>query len=417
MSDQMKNLLIGLFIVAAMLATAWSILFFKPSIGDGKKTLHVRFSNIAGISVGTRVTLAGKPIGEVEAIKEVKTAREDQMDPLGRIYFYELTLRVDSSVEIYNSDELAIRTTGLLGEKSIAIIPKAPRKGQESKNVTDQVLYADSTEPLEQAFHQVSEVAEKLQSAVGNFEEWFVENEDELSNAIKSFADAMGEAHVTLKSFNEKDMVTSIKDAVDVFTDNMKLIRDALQEMHQNEMVAKFDEILTNFVDASQSIKTDGSQMLANINKFTKQIADGKGTLGRLISDDDFYLRLTNLMGKVDTLMNDINHYGLLFQYDKHWQRLRTKRANLMSALQSPKEFRQYYETEIDSINTSIERLAMLLEKAEKRKKKDELVNSPSFKKDFADLLRKVDGFMDSLKLYNEDLIEHQDQETPKCDP
>ncbi len=413
----MKNLLIGLFIVAAMFAVAWAILFFKPSIGDGKKILHVRFSNVAGISIGTRVTLAGKPVGEVAAIKEVKTAREDQVDALGRIYFYELTLRVDSSVEIYNTDQLAIRTTGLLGEKSIAIIPMAPGKGEEAKLVTDQILYADSTEPLEQAFHEVSSVAEKLDSAVGNFEQWFMENKEELSEAIQSFANAMGEAHVTLKSFNEKDMVSSVKDAVDVFTDNMKLIRDALQEMHQNEMVSKFDEILTNFVDASKSIKTDGGEMLANINKFTKDIANGKGTLGKLISDEDFYLRFTNIMSKVDTLMNDINHYGLLFQYDKHWQRIRTKRANLLQALQTPKEFRQFYEGEIDGINVGIERLSMLLERAEQRKNKTEILQSPSFKKDFADLLQKVDGLMDSLKLYNEDIIEHQQESPPKCDP
>ncbi len=413
----MKNLLIGLFIVASLFAVAISILFFKPSIGDGKKTLHVRFSNIAGISLGTRVTLAGKPVGEVVAIQEVKTARENPMDALGRIYFYELTLRVDSSVEIYNTDQIAIRTTGLLGEKSIAIIPMAPSKGEESKLVTDQILYADSTEPLEQAFHQVSQVAEKMESAVGNFEQWFVENKEELSSAIESFANAMGEVHITLKSFNEKDMVSSIQDAVVVFTDNMKLIRGALQEMHQKEMVSKFDEILTNFVEASQSIKTDGSAMLANISKFTKDIADGKGTLGRLISDDDFYLRITNIMGKVDTLMNDINHYGLLFQYDKHWQRIRTKKANLVNALQSPKEFRQYYESEIDCVGTGIERLSMLLERAEKQQKKEEILRSSSFKKEFSDLLKKVDGLMDSLKLYNEDLIQRQEEATPKSDP
>jgi phospholipid/cholesterol/gamma-HCH transport system substrate-binding protein len=416
MTEQMKNLLIGLFILAAMIAAGWAILFFKPSVGDGKKILHVRFSNIAGISVGTRVTLAGKPVGEVDAIHEVKTAREDQMDPMGRIYFYELTLRVDSSVEIFNSDEVAIRTTGLLGEKSIAIIPKAPRKGQEPKIVTDQILYADSTEPLEQAFHQISQVSEKLENAVGNFDQWFVENHDELSTAIKSFADAMGEVHISLKSFNEKDVVSSVKDAVVVFTDNMKLIRDALQEMHQNEMVSKFDEILTNFIDASQSIKDDGGAMLANMNKITKDIAEGKGTLGKLVSDDDFYLRVTNIMSKVDTLMNDINHYGLLFQYDKHWQRIRTKRANLLQALESPKEFRQYYETEVDAISTSIERLSILLDKAEQRKNKEEVMRSPSFKSDFADLLKKVDCLMDSLKLYNEDLIQHQETE-PDHDP
>ena len=72
MSDKLKSVLIGIFIFAAVFSTIYVILFLEPQIGDGAKTLKVKFSNISGINVGTRVTLAGKPIGEVEKIKTVK---------------------------------------------------------------------------------------------------------------------------------------------------------------------------------------------------------------------------------------------------------------------------------------------------------------------------------------------------------
>jgi phospholipid/cholesterol/gamma-HCH transport system substrate-binding protein len=68
MTDKMKNILIGLFVSAAVTLTIAMILFLDPKIGDGKKTLEVRFSNISGITIGTRVTFAGKPVGEVESI-------------------------------------------------------------------------------------------------------------------------------------------------------------------------------------------------------------------------------------------------------------------------------------------------------------------------------------------------------------
>src|SRR3989304_7984515 len=123
MSDKLKNILIGFFALLGIVITICTVLFLKPSIGDGKKILNVKFSNIQGLNIGTRVTFAGKPIGEVIEIKEVKDARKDRKDEFSRYYFYLLKLKVDSSVEVYNSDIVSLQTTGLMGEKSIAINP------------------------------------------------------------------------------------------------------------------------------------------------------------------------------------------------------------------------------------------------------------------------------------------------------
>ncbi|NGX35976.1 MAG: hypothetical protein K1000chlam1_00812, partial [Candidatus Anoxychlamydiales bacterium] len=119
MSDKLKNVLIGLFALMGITVIVGVTLFLQPSVGDGKKTLNVRFSNVSGISSGTRVTLAGKPIGEVFRITKVEDARKHKTDEFGRLYFYELKLKVDSSVDVYDTDVIAIQTTGLMGEKSI----------------------------------------------------------------------------------------------------------------------------------------------------------------------------------------------------------------------------------------------------------------------------------------------------------
>ena len=81
MTDRMKNILIGLFVTGAVATMIGLVLFLKPTVGDGKKTMCVRFTNISGISVGTRVNFAGKPIGEVVHIQELPKAREMADDP------------------------------------------------------------------------------------------------------------------------------------------------------------------------------------------------------------------------------------------------------------------------------------------------------------------------------------------------
>ena len=65
-------------------------------MGDGKETLVVRFSNINGLSVGTRVMFAGKPVGEVVEIQQIPGARaKPTTDELGQVYFYQLILKIE----------------------------------------------------------------------------------------------------------------------------------------------------------------------------------------------------------------------------------------------------------------------------------------------------------------------------------
>ena len=66
MNDRVKAFWLGIFIIIGIIITTWLVLFLKPSVGDGKTTLTVRFSNIDKVEEGTRVTFAGKPVGEVK---------------------------------------------------------------------------------------------------------------------------------------------------------------------------------------------------------------------------------------------------------------------------------------------------------------------------------------------------------------
>src|ERR1700722_15350941 len=108
-NNSVKNMLIGVFIIAACSLLIGIVMFLKPSVGDGKKTLYVRFANINAIDIGTRVTYAGKPVGEVVAISEIYHARSQPVDSEGHFYFYQLTLKVDSSVVVYNTDDISLQ--------------------------------------------------------------------------------------------------------------------------------------------------------------------------------------------------------------------------------------------------------------------------------------------------------------------
>lgn len=400
MTDQLKNTLIGIFVACAIVIAVSLVMFLDPNVGDGKKMLKVRFANIAGLGVGTRVTCAGKPVGEVATISEVPNARHLPTDERGKVFLYELELKVDSSVQFYSTDEIAIRTTGLMGEKSIAIIPNAVGK---TSVVTDDIIFANSIDPLENTFNQVSKAAGNLQSTVGHLDGWFLENQKNLADSIKSFDKTMARMSTVLESIHDEQLIASLKESSDLLSANLGLLHNALEE---DGLLHKTASLVNNLDQTVTYLNTEGVQTLRYMNQIGRDIATGTGTIGRFINSDDFYLRLSSVMGKTETLMNDINHYGILFQYDKSWQRSRTKRANQLKALETPGEFRSFFEGEVDTIQTSLGRLSELLDRASNVDTRDKIFQSEEFKLGFGSLYRKVQSLTDSLKLYNEELVQ-----------
>ncbi|MCB1071665.1 MAG: MCE family protein [Chlamydiia bacterium] len=396
MIDYMKNMLIGLFVVVACALIVGIILFLEPSVGDGKETLVVRFSNINGLSLGTRVMFAGKPVGEVVAIEQIKQAREQPTDELGQVYFYQLILHVDSSVHVYNTDEITVQTSGLLGEKSIAIIPRSPPKGVKPTLITASTpVYAESVDPLESAFNELSQLSDKVEETLDKVIAWIDQNGQELGAAIQSFDDAMYEASIALAQVNKSNLLGEVKTGIQNFSAAMRDVHYAFDQMNADDVFNNLGITMRNARNASYAFE----HVMDNV-------ALGKGTIGKLFVDDDTYLRVTAILSKLDTMMNDVNHYGFLFNLNKEWQRTRLKQATIMNALNTPQNFRDYFNKEVDLINTSMSRLSMLVDRAENSPEREKIFETNLFQKDFAELMRRSQALYDNLKLYNEQLMQ-----------
>ncbi len=396
MGEQTKNMLIGVFVIAAVAVIISLIMFLKPSVGDGKQTLYVRFSQINQINIGTRVLFAGRPVGEVVAIQEIHDARKKPIaDVLGEIYYYQLVLKIDSSIKVYDTDEITVQTTGLLGEKSIAIIPKIPPKGAAPKRVTNQPIYAQSVDPLENAFNQLSSLSKDMRKTFQLATQWLRKNGDDMGDAVRSFGSTMDELQITIQSINDQKLTTDIKTAINTFTDTLCDVQESIAELKDGDVFSNAGIMMENLKCASQDVK-----------EITADISKGKGTLGRLITGDDFYLHMQAILSKVETLMNDINHYGFLFHLNKSWQRQRAQRITILNALNTPENFKNYFEMEVSQINTSMSRLSILIDKAEVSPERQEILSDEQFQKEFRELLRQAEELSENLKLYNQQLSE-----------
>lgn len=390
MREATKNMLIGTFVLLACALVIGMIFFLKPRIGDEKQTLYARFSNINRITVGTRVLFAGKPVGEVTAIKEIPYARDEPTDVLGRVYFYQLTLKIDSGVKVYTCDEISLQTSGLLGEKSVAIIPKAPPKGVVPRLITDQSpFYANSVDPIENSFNDLSSLATEMEGTFRLVTQWIEQHGEELAGSIVSFGDVMDEMKTTVAEINADHLVNEVTEATKNFSQVMCQIDNAMEQLDRGAVFSNIGDLVAHLKTSSEAVE-----------EITQKIASGTGTIGRLVKSDDLYLQSSAILSKADTMMNDINHYGILFHLNKNWQRTRTQRMDLLNSLATPDQFKSYFEREVSQINTAMCRLSLLMNRED--------FDNERFKDDFAELLRQSIQLSDNLRLYNEQLNSKQ---------
>lgn len=401
MPDQIKNIIIGIFVLAALSIIVFIILFLHPTTGDEGQVLYVRFADIDKINVGTRVTLAGKPIGEVVSIKEIEKGRMGISDDYGHLYVYELKLLVDSGVKIYETDQVSARTSGLLGEKSVAIMPVALKPGEKADPIeSGEVLYAREGGSVEDTMKDFKEVADKFDVALDNIN--LILDDIRKEEVVRKVAETVQNLNEITAAINKPEDLEAIVNNIQEFSSTLATRLPPTWDT--------IDEALAGLNDSSASLR----KTMANADLIVAHTKGGEGTLGRLLVDEEMYLRLNAILSKGETVMNDVNHYGLFYNNDKGWQRLRARRMNLLEKLSSPQEFRNYFNDEIDQITTSLSRVGMVLDKVEfcSFDCGCDLGDDPDFIKVFAELLRRVTMMEDELKMYNQQIMNSKASQT-----
>lgn len=453
MPGRYKNFLIGLFVLCAIAIIVWTIGFLHPLQGGEKVVIKARFANVDKVNVGTRVTFAGRAVGEVVAIRSVPQAQRIAHN--GFVYPYELLLSVNANLPIYMSDEFALRTSGLLGERSVAITPRPLPIGQIPEELSDETpIYAYEGGSVEDTFKEFKEVADHFDVALEEITQSFktlnregvVEKLGSIARHFDSIAASLDdppslkESLVDLKGILRRANVSW--EQVDNILNSMS---QALQELQEQDTWHALAQSVQNVQEVTESLnqgdkikniigridsmaeKLNGSWgnvtntidqlhvAATNVRGVTDDVKLGKGSIGRLFVGDDLYLRTTSLLSKGEVLANDINHYGLLFHLDKGWQRLRARRANLLQHLSSPQQFRNFFNDEIDQISTSLARVSMVWDKLDGDCTLAPYFDNAEFRKVLAELLKRTQGLEESLEMYNQQVVEGAVEKTEMC--
>lgn len=448
MSDRKKALAIGSFILGSFSILATVLLFLKPTFGDGQRTLRVRLVDIEKINVGTRVTLAGRPIGQVVRIQPVEGARLDRSLP--QVYAYELVLKVDSRVPIYESDRIQPQTSGLLGEKSVAIVPqRAPESGLVEVQ-QDEILYAYLSPSVEDTVQRVGRITVKAEETLDILYGMLQKGSGQITSSLSQIQKASAALENILTQAQEINLIEQLKDTAYKTSEAMSQVNSALEKFTNEENIKKTKSLLSHLesivasVDDPSKIKdlinqtqmamtqfhrlslqaneswpkisqavdhlaltsnhieeltAKGKDALDNVEKISAHVFQGNGSLGRLLMKDDLYLDVNQTVGRINVLLSDINNYGLLFHNNRTWKNQRVYRMERAINLKEPESFAQYWQEQIQAMQINMGQLQGMMTQAKRANRQGTVQKDPEFKQALTHVIRSLADLQQQLSL------------------
>ena len=128
------ELSVGAFVLLGIAAVVWFAVQAGAGVAIGGSTYEVnaRFTNISGLKTGSQVFIAGVPVGHVDKID------------LDSQYAAIVHLNVKQDVHLPSDTIASIKTSGLIGDKYIALAP-----GADSKNLPPGGMITDTESAMD----------------------------------------------------------------------------------------------------------------------------------------------------------------------------------------------------------------------------------------------------------------------------
>lgn len=244
----MTEVKVGIFAVTVIAILAWATIRVgdKTRVHGGGYTLKVSFANATGLKVKASVELAGVQVGMVKEIG-LDMSREAKV-----------TLALSKGVKLPADSRAVLRTRGFLGETYVELIPGSPEATILSPG--EIIENSSRTGDINSLVSQFSEIAQDIKQITATLRETVGDDTNSPINRIVTNLDEFTRAMKDLTLRNEGN--------VDRISTNL------------SEMTEQLKEIIARG-------KADVEESMDRIASITRKIDEGKGTVGRLVNDEE----------------------------------------------------------------------------------------------------------------------------------
>jgi len=280
----MKNSLetrLGVFFAVIVIG---AFLLFEM-IGGGAlftrgKLVKAQFANAKDLKVGDPVKLAGVQVGRV---KEIKLRG-------GRV---EVGMTLDADAEVHTDSTATIQFTGLLGQNFVSLsfgTATAPLA------TADTVLESKDQPDLSQVMAKLDGVADGVQNMTKSF------SGEEFSKLLGPFTDFLKQNQPRLTAIlgNMQNISTMMAEGQGTMG---RLLKDDTLYVSGVSMMTNLNQAVGQF----EPLATDARAAVAEARKMVVGMSEGKGTLGRLMTDEKLYTETATAMTQLKEIMQKIN--------------------------------------------------------------------------------------------------------------
>jgi phospholipid/cholesterol/gamma-HCH transport system substrate-binding protein len=331
--------------------------------------LYAKFNDALGLFEKSRVQTAGIPVGNIIAKRlEGRKARVD--------------IRIDKKMVLYRNAVVAKKSASLLGEYYLEIDPGTPadqrtgeqfpplKEGDEIKFVTEPTTFSDVTESVQDTIPILRDILRDVRGMT--------------SGSIAQIADGLNKTIATNSVVLERllgrmdDIASHIQQLTDDKSDdiaiaitNAREITEGIKQLVGTSQgtVSQTGEKLRSSLDSIQASVEKLENSMSNIEKISGNVADGKGTVGRLLNDDQIADNIENFTEDASTFVRGVTNLqtivGLRTEYNylaksfKNYLSIqlapRPDKFYLIELVDDPRGFRTEYTETANNSKTGLE--------------------------------------------------------------
>jgi phospholipid/cholesterol/gamma-HCH transport system substrate-binding protein len=305
-----SQLKVGVIVLISVVILTTLLFLMTSASGLGvfshKLTVNTYFENAAGLKVGAAVNLDGVTIGTVKTVV-VTIAPERKLTPV------QVVMKIDGKYQqsIHTDSTAALTTVGVLGDTVIDINSQvatgpsiqdgAVLNTMETPTIQDVVKQSQGTiENLNTILAKLNTVVDNLQSGKGSFGQLLVNPE-----LYNKFVATMDSIQQTTSRLNRSDNTIG-----KFLNDNGKMYDQVDDALLRVDDMTK--DIQRGKGSAGKLLTDDGlynnlNQSVTHLNSILADADAGKGGLGVLLKDPKFAKDLGDTMAQANELIANIN--------------------------------------------------------------------------------------------------------------
>jgi phospholipid/cholesterol/gamma-HCH transport system substrate-binding protein len=271
-------------LLAAVVLVVGTMWFQRFAVAEKRYSFFARFKDVGGLIAGDPIFINGVERGKVKRV-----------DLQLNLVVVEMAVR--QGVAVPKDSKVSLQAVGIMGERNVTIMRGTASQAIAPGDTIDGELLMG----LGEVMGRTGEIIDEVDAAIEN-----LRDVTEALNRDGKLKDGIADFAATGKS--ARQMTEENRVRINRTLDNLDRSTAQLTKLLDTHY-ADIDSSLTAFGKAGREVQNTVEHLTEisdNLKQISTNLKDGKGSAGRLLTDQTLVLRMESATAALDTLLKDM---------------------------------------------------------------------------------------------------------------